>query len=150
MGKIRALLVEVGEKPSEVLIENSLEELQSIVQGRIEFYSLRGSSSNIICNEEGKLIGMPGNRLVGNEIICGDFLVVGDNGYGETVSLTNKQISRYSAKFKTPLEFTDEQVQDNIFVRVLSPEEFQDFIDPRPIPIPKKVKKSNKHKGFER
>ena len=90
---------------------------------------------------------MKGNRLVGNEIICGDFLVVGDNGYGETVSLTKKQTAKYSEKFKTPLEFTAEQVQDNIFVKVMSPEEFQEFIDPRPIPMPKK---SKRREGLER
>jgi hypothetical protein len=147
MGKIRALLVEVGEKPREVTIENSLGELQRIVQGRIEFYSLRGSLASIICNEEGKIIGMPGNRLVRNEIICGDFLVVGDNGYGETVSLTKNQTVKYSEKFKIPLEFSDQQVQDNFLVKVMSPEEFQEFIDPRPIPLPKK---SKRREGLER
>lgn len=88
--------------------------------------------------------------MVENEIICGDFLVVGDSGFGETISLTKNQIERYSEKFKTPLEFSDEQVQDNIMVRILSPEEFQDFVDTRPIPMSKKAEKGNKRKGLER
>jgi len=149
MDKVKALLFKVGKEPKQVEINNTLDELQGLVGGNIEFYPV-GKNANAILNEEGKLIGLKGNRLVGNEIICGDFLVVGDSGYGETISLTKNQIAKYSEKFKTPLEFTDEQVQDNILVRVLSPEEFQEFIDPRPIPMPKKAEKSNKRNDFER
>jgi hypothetical protein len=77
---------------------------------------------------------MEGNRLVGNEIICGDFLVVGDNGMGESASLTDQQVSKYMEIFKIPLEFTKEQVEENIHVSVMSFEDYEkgNFSDPRP------------------
>jgi len=146
MNKIKALLIKVGKELLEVVIKNDLETLQKIVGGNIEFYPV-GNSTNLILNGEGKLIGLKGNRLIENEIICGDFLVVGDNGFGEIVSLNSNQIKKYSGKFKDPLEFSDQQVQDNIMIRVLSPEDFQSFIDLRPIPMPKKY---DKGKGLTR
>ena len=149
MDKVKALLIKVGEEPKEVEVENHFRALQKVVGGNIEFYPV-GKNANAVLNEEGKLIGLPGNRLVGNEIICGDFLIVGDNGYGETVDLTKKQVEKYSEKFKTPYEFSAEQVQDNIYVRAMTPEEFQEFVDPRPIPMPKKAVKKRTNKGLER
>jgi len=142
--KIKALLIKVGEEPKPFEVENHFRAMQNVVAGNIEFYQV-DDRINAILNEEGKLIGLEGNRLIGNDIICGDFLIVGDDGYGETISLTENQLKKYTEKFKTPLEFTPEQVQDNIMVRVLPLDEFQDFIDPRPIPVPKK-----KSKGMER
>ena len=131
--KVRALLVPVHQEPREIMLENHFREMQRLVGGCIEYFQM-DSNTNAILNEEGKINGMEGNRLVGNEIICGDFLVVGDDGMGESASLTDEQVSKYTEIFKTPLEFTKEQVEENIHVTVMSFEEYEKggFVDPRP------------------
>jgi hypothetical protein len=139
--KVRALIVPVHQEPSEIMIENNFREMQKLVGGYIEYFQLDGKT-NAVLNEEGKINGMEGNRLVGNEIICGDFLVVGDNGMGESASLTDEQVSKYMEVFKTPLEFTKEQVEENIHVTVMSFEDYEKghFFDPRPKVDPKVFK----------
>lgn len=139
--EIKALLVQVGEEPREIMIANDFRALQKAVGGCIEFYPL-SERINIVCNDEGKINGMKGNRLVRNDIICGDFLVVGDDGRGETISLTLAQIKLCKEHFETPYEFTREQIEKNTIVRVLDPDDRDSFRDPRPTPLPKKVKKN--------
>lgn len=129
--KIKALLVKVHEPPVEVDVGNDWRSFSSHVGGYIEFYPLENNVS-IVLNEEGKLIGLPGNRCVGNEIIAGDFLIVGDNDIGECISLTPNQIAKYKERFKTPEEYTKEQVEDNIHIEVITFSESSLFTDPRP------------------
>ena len=67
---IKALMVEPGRKPCEVVLMNNLDALQKAVsvgapeQGLIEFVYLEDNIS-ILCNEEGKLIGFVPNRQLG-------------------------------------------------------------------------------------
>jgi hypothetical protein len=131
--KVRALLIPVQQEPKVIIVEDNFREMQKLVGGYIEYFQL-DSNTNAILNEEGKINGMEGNRLVGNEIICGDFLVVGDNGMGESASLTDEQVSKYMEIFKMPLEFTKEQVEENIHVTVMSFEDYEKggVVDPRP------------------
>lgn len=81
--KIKALKVEVGERPYMVEIEDNLETLQNEVGGYIEVIYPWDRQVGIICNEEGKLIGLPLNRPLYTDdgelmdVIAGDFLVVG-------------------------------------------------------------------------
>ncbi|MBN2878213.1 MAG: DUF3846 domain-containing protein [Clostridia bacterium] len=146
--EIKALLVPVGKEPKEITIANELKALQDAVKGYIEFFSI-SRGINLIVNEEGKINGMEGNRLVGNEIICGDFLVVGDNGMGETISLSPAQIKLCKEHFKTPLEFTREQIEDNLVVRVIDLNKPESLRDTRPVPMPKRYGTSKK-KNYER
>lgn len=143
--EIKALFVTVGEKPKETIIQNELSALQKAVNGNIEFYPV-SSGINIICNEEGKINGMEGNRLIRNEIICGDFLIVGDDGMGETISLTPAQVKLCKEQFKTPLEFSREQIEDNLIVRVIDMDDPRSCIDTRPTPMPKRYGSKNKSK----
>ena len=50
------------------------------------------ADASIICNEEGKLIGLPYNTRILNEIFVGNILFVGVAGE-EFCSLTSEQIS---------------------------------------------------------
>lgn len=148
--EINALLVPVGKKPEEITIKNELRALQDAVKGYIEIYPI-SKNINIICNDEGKINGMEGNRLVGKEIICGDFLVVGDDGMGETISLTPGQIKLCKELFKTPYEFTREQIEDNTVVKVLDLNNPESLKDTRPTPLPKRYgTNKKKHKEKER
>lgn len=66
----------------------SLETMQRIVGGHIEFVALRKNPGNVmIVNEEGKLHGLPfnakasimsGHEIVGDVIVCDESLLEGD------------------------------------------------------------------------
>ena len=54
----------------------------------------------IVCNEEGKIYGLPPNRDIGHDIIVGNFFLVGDDAeIGEDRSLTEEQIAKYTKYF---------------------------------------------------
>lgn len=98
--KIRVLIVEPYKEPYEVLLDNSLKSRQKIVGGLIEYcYLLDDDSVALICNDEGKIFRLPFNREIGYDVICGNFIIVGDNGSGEDLSLTDEQINKYKERF---------------------------------------------------
>lgn len=72
-------MVEPGKPAYETEIENTLEAEQEAVGGYIEVLPL-DNEKLLICNEEGKLNGMRGNRRIGNEVIVGPFFIVGEDG----------------------------------------------------------------------
>ena len=97
---IRVLYVEPYKVPTEMIIKNNLSEKRNLVKGDIE-YSYMSDDYNValICNEEGKINGMPMNRDIGHDIIFGPFLIVGDNNSGEDRSLSKEQINKYKEHF---------------------------------------------------
>ena len=98
---IKVLVVEPNELPREEMIENTLKAKQDLVGGDIEYVSRDYYSDVIfICNEEGKLRGLPFNRAIGQDIIAGPFIIVGDDPeIGEDRSLTDEQIKKYQNVF---------------------------------------------------
>lgn len=82
-----------------------MEELQAIVGGHIQAIYPFDDPVALVCNEEGKLIGLPPNRfLCGKsgyvyDLICGTFFLVG-LGTEDFISLTDGEIERYSRYFK--------------------------------------------------
>lgn len=97
---IKVLVVEPNKEPREEMIHNRLKDKQHIVGGLIEYVSIPDDENTlIICNEEGKLLGLPPNRQIGNDIIAGTFFIVGDNDTGEDRSLTDEQINHYKDYF---------------------------------------------------
>lgn len=109
--KITVLVVEPGEVPYVKEIDPGLESLQSEVDGWIEAIYPFEDPVAVICNEEGKLNGLPLNRAIISEetsdvidIIAGKFLIVGltDDNFG---SLTDEQIKTFSQKFRYPESF---------------------------------------------
>lgn len=76
-------------------IPSGLESLQGQVGGYIQFIDLRQGVS-MVMNEEGKLMGLPANRIATeifteafgpSDIIVGDVLLVGVDSEGETTDL---------------------------------------------------------------
>lgn len=92
--QIRVLKFEPGKAPEEVTMPNTLEAFQSAVGGYIETLWL-DSGAVLICNEEGKLMGLPANRQVGGDIIAGAFLIAG-SADGEFCSLPDEDAARYA------------------------------------------------------
>ena len=108
---IKVIMVDPMKEPYPAEVENTLEGLQKAVGGYIETVYLEDDVV-LVCNEEGKLIGLPGNRSLGNDIIAGTFFVVGSNDEGEFVSLTEDKIRQYSDRFQKPETFTQKQVEE--------------------------------------
>lgn len=99
--KIKCLLVKPYELPKEIEIDNTLEAKQKLVGGYIEQAFLpKDDSVVLICNEEGKINGLPYNRDIGHDIIAGNFIIISsDVENGEDKSLSDKQIEKYKKIF---------------------------------------------------
>ena len=77
--QMEVLMVEPGKYPYVTTIENELEAMQKAVGGYIEAISL-DDGNVIILNEEGKLMGLEGNRALGDDILVGPFFIAGSDG----------------------------------------------------------------------
>lgn len=119
--KMRVLLVRPMEEPEVVEIEKSLEAMQGLVGGWIEALYPYNDNVGLVCNEEGKLMGLTPNRMLLNEygnpydVICGDFFVAGLTE-DDFCSLTDAQIERYKEEFSygTILFMDNEKHQGSI------------------------------------
>lgn len=115
--KLRVVMVEPGKPAYETEIENTLEAEQKAVGGYIEVVPL-DNKKLLICNEEGKLNGMQGNRRVENDIIAGPFFIVGDDG-DEFRSLTEKEVKESLKRFAEPEEISQEEVENAMSAGVM-------------------------------
>lgn len=73
-------------------IENTLEALQQGVGGKLEAVTL-ASDACILCNEEGRLLGMPYNITICGVSFVGPLLIVGIAGE-DFAGLTEQQVDR--------------------------------------------------------
>ena len=106
------LLVKANEKPELTVIDGSLESMQKLVGGWIERFMPFEDEVAIICNEEGKMNGMPHNRAVRYEdgqlldIMAGDFFICYAPEYSANfLSLPPEMIYKYGRMFEHPEEF---------------------------------------------
>lgn len=108
MKNLKCLIVEPGMAPKIAEIENTLQAKQQVVGGLIEpvFPPSHPDDVCLICNEEGKLSGLPLNRAIRLEnglvydIIAGTFLIVrAPLDSDEFDSLTDMQIDFYSQMY---------------------------------------------------
>ena len=111
---MRIVVVEPGKPAYESEIENSLSAEQEIVGGYIEVV-YNDDDTIIICNEEGKLQGLKGNRHLdnGTSIIAGTFFIDGDGGE-DFRSLTDEETEKYLNKYAQPEEISDEEVESDM------------------------------------
>lgn len=110
----RVVFVEPGKPAVEKEIGTKLEDLQAAVGGLIECIYSHNDGSIIVANDEAKLIGMEGNRRLGNgSIIAGPFFVIGDAGE-EFRSLTDAEVSRYLQQYAEPQQIPEREVQADI------------------------------------
>lgn len=79
MSMISALLKRPGEIPRHVNVSNSLQALQKNVDGYIETITI-ASDLVVICNEEGRLQGLPFNCEICGVNFVGTILMVGVDG----------------------------------------------------------------------
>lgn len=96
---IKVLVVEPMQ-PCRVQEISGLKDMRDIVGGPIQVIYPFWESVALVCNESGKIQGLPYNRPLFGEngcpydIICGNFFVAGI-GEEDFISLTEEQIQRY-------------------------------------------------------
>ena len=103
---MKVLVVEIGQQPMMKEIEGSLRSMQEIVGGYIQAYYPWMDEVAIICNDEGKIMGLPFNRPIFGEhgelvdIIAGTFFVCGaPMDSGTFTDLPEELIEHYTRMF---------------------------------------------------
>ena len=103
------LVIEPMKTPKVKEIESSLDSMQKEVGGYIQAIYPFEDSVALICNEEGKLFGLPLNRALRNEsgeiydIICGTFFLCSAPPDEENFSsLSNEQIEHFTKLYQHP------------------------------------------------
>ena len=108
--KLTVLVVEPMKEPYVKEIAPGLHSLQAEVGGDIAASYPFSDPVGLVCNDEGKLIGLELNRGLRDEhgeiydIMAGTFLVVG-LGEESFTSLTPEQVQKYTEHFKQPEQF---------------------------------------------
>lgn len=99
---MKVVLVEVG-KPAKITdIPHDLKAMQTIVEGPIQALYPWDDPVALVCNEEGKLHGLPLNRVLeGYDVIAGTFFICGLSK-GSFTNLTDELAKKYQEKFLYP------------------------------------------------
>jgi hypothetical protein len=99
MKLLKVLIVEQGKEPQEAEINDDLASMQKIVGGSIEVVYPWNDPVALVCNEEGKILGLPLNRsLEDYDIIAGTFFICGLSK-GNFVSLAPEYMEKYKRVF---------------------------------------------------
>jgi len=88
---IKVVVKEVGRLPRVTELINELKSFQAIVDGYIEMVRFKGEMC-LICNEEGKIEGLPINFIWRGDRIVGNVFFTADGKEGEFRSLTEDEI----------------------------------------------------------
>lgn len=91
---------------------NIMEAMQQMVGGYIEVIPLEEIC--LVRNERGKLMGLPGGRRLGNDVIAGTFFLAGDSQASGFCSLTPEQIDLWGRYFAQPEVFQPDEVERSI------------------------------------
>ena len=109
---IEVIMVEPGKRPRIEVMNDSLEAMQKAVGGYIEEYMPFEDDVALVCNEEGKMNGMPLNRAVYGEdgqimdIIAGPFFIAYAPVESEKfLSMPDELRDKYLEKFRLPERF---------------------------------------------
>ena len=103
------LMIEPMEAPRRLELCHSLEAMQKAVGGSIQILYPFEEPVALVCNEEGKLLGLPANRALRDEsgavydIVCGPFFLCGAPPDSDALTdLTEDQLQRYERRFARP------------------------------------------------
>lgn len=109
---LRVIYVQAGKRASVIDIEDKLEAMQKLVGGMIEEYMPFEDDVAIICNDEGKMMGLPLNRGIKKEngeladIIAGDFFICYAPIESERfLSMPKELEEKYKREFDYPEQF---------------------------------------------
>lgn len=109
---MQVLVVEPERRPEVREIDGSLKAMQDIVGGLIQSVYPFDEPVALVCNDEGRLMGLTANRALRDEegqvydIIFGTFFLCGASVDSDRfVGLTLEQVERYQERFFTPEMF---------------------------------------------
>ena len=101
------LAIQPGKMPEQVELDGSLESMQAFVGGSIQAVYPFSDPVAIVCNDEGKLMGLEHNRALRDEagnvydILCGPLFICG-LGEEAFASLPEELIQKYTRLFQHP------------------------------------------------
>lgn len=122
---IDVIMVEPGKEARMMALDDNLEAMQKAVGGLIEEYIPYEDEVALICNDEGKMLGMPPSRAIRDEdgqvidIIAGPFFIAYAPVESEKfLSMPDELRDKYLEKFKLPERFfrTEEGIKIVPFV----------------------------------
>lgn len=91
MEKVKVIQKKVNDVFRQVEIDNSLEAMQKLVGGYIEVVHMFDNVC-MVCNEEGKLMGLEPNLVLRNgDVVVGDIFFVEFDEEGEMKSFDNRR-----------------------------------------------------------
>ena len=108
--KIKVIILEPTKKAFIKEIGNDLESMQKVIGGNIEVIYPFDDEVCLVCNEEGKIIGLPLNRAIydneGNiiDIIAGTAFIC-DCSKEDFQSLKPQHVGKYLEKYQYPEAF---------------------------------------------
>ena len=109
---MRVLIVESGKAPRQSEIRRNLASMQKVVGGTIQVLYPFEEPVALVCNDEGKLLGLPLNRGLRTEdgtlydIVCGTFFLCAAPPDSDAFeSLSEEQLARYEERFHSPEVF---------------------------------------------
>ena len=114
---VTSLMVKPGEHPRPAPSSMCRDFLQCAVSigatfmGKAAIFKL-DETAMVIFNPEGLLVGLDGNRRIGNRIVTGTFYVVGYEGH-KFRSLTDIQLAYYAKRFWAPEKYEFDDLVDS-------------------------------------
>jgi hypothetical protein len=103
---IKGIVCFPGEKPQIKILNNTLQSLQEFVGGYIDVIAPFDDDALIVCNEEGKILDLPLNRILCTsqgsiiDLLVGPIFICGKKN-SDFCSLTPAQLEKYSKIFET-------------------------------------------------
>ena len=110
---MNVLMVEPGKAPYETQIGDDLRSMQALVGGDIQAVYPYEEPVALICNESGKLDGLPLNRALRDsdggiyDIVAGKFFIVG-LGQNDFIDLPHELAAQFAEHFRQPEIFLRE------------------------------------------
>ena len=125
---MNVLMVEPGKAPYETQIGSDLQSMQAVVGGYIQAVYPYEEPVALICNEDGKLDGLPLNRALRDsdgdiyDIIAGTFFIAG-LGQSDFTDLSHELAEQFAEQFRQPEMFM--RVDDKIVAAPMPDEQVQ-------------------------
>ena len=115
---ITALIVEPNKSPRPTQICDNEEYLNHCVSPDSCLVYTAGAlklGNNIaaVYCRNGYMFSLPGNRRVGDKVICGTFYIVRVKN-GKLVSLSDTDVVKYSLEYWAPETFTEDELMDSM------------------------------------
>ena len=126
---MKVVICEPGQYARIAEIEPTLKAEQEIVGGLIDcVYPWPNDMAALVCNDEGKLNGLPLNRALEDyDVIAGTFFICEISGEN-FCSLTEEQAARYLQKFRAPEVFA--QTPYGLLRMHTTPEQYKQLMNP--------------------